>query len=432
MKRLWMIISGVVLAVAVVAGGLLIAVTSRQIPTESTVKPLPKNTTDPAAFREAYPLHYASWAKTAETLPTALKYHASEPKKSKLATNDWMTTLWNGYPFSKEYNEARGHMYVLDDLIGKTATARVTEKTNLTCMYCKSAEVPQLLEKMGDSFFNTKLLENNNKALFQHPVSCSDCHDPETMDLRITRPALTEVLARQGVDIKKATREDMRSYVCAQCHVTYFFNPNDKNRVWFPWDKGYEAKNMYDFETTDVKLSEWTHPQTGQGMIKARHPEFEMWQGSVHQQNGVSCADCHMPYMKEGNAKISSHWWTSPMRTYPQSCGNCHKQTEQQMRDQVVAIQDRAKETTDKAGQANKAAIQAIEKAKNTAGVDAKLLDEAKAMQREAQFYWDLVSSENSTGFHNPPKMMKTLSDSIDLARQAENKANLAAAAAKK
>jgi nitrite reductase (cytochrome c-552) len=252
------------------------------------------------------------------------------------------------------------------------------------------------------------------------------------MDLRITRPAFTEAMARRGVDVAKAPREDMRSYVCAQCHVTYFFNPNDKNRVWFPWDNGFEPKNFYDFETNTIKLSEWTNPLTGQGMIKPRHPEFEMWQGSVHQQNGVSCADCHMPYMKQGTAKITSHWWTSPMRTYEQSCSQCHKQTEQQMRDQVIAIQDRTKAAQDRAGEANKTAVIAIQKAKDTPGVDTKLLDEAKALQRESQFYWDLVASENSMGAHNPPKIMQTLADSIDLARQAESKAIQAAAAAPK
>jgi nitrite reductase (cytochrome c-552) len=308
MKRLWMIITGLVLVVAVVGGCVFYAVASRQIPTGAEIKPLPKDTIDAAAFKDFYPLEYESYLKNAQNLPVALKYHAAEPKNSRLATNDWMKVLWNGYAFSKEYNEARGHAYVIEDLIGSTATARINDKTNLTCMYCKTAEVPGLLEKMGNSFFNTKLLADNNKSLFQHPLSCSDCHNPETMELRITRPAFTEAMARRGVDVSKASKQDMRTYVCAQCHVTYFFNPNDNNRVWFPWDKGFDAKDMYEFETNDVKLTEWTHPQTGEGMIKARHPEFEFWQGSTHQQNGVSCADCHMPYVKEGDAKITSHW----------------------------------------------------------------------------------------------------------------------------
>ncbi|MGE5674795.1 MAG: ammonia-forming cytochrome c nitrite reductase subunit c552 [Mycobacterium leprae] len=432
MNRTWKIISGVVAAVVVVGGATLFALTSRSIPTEKLYSTgQAANTVDPKAFEALFPATYESFMKNALNAPAALKYHAAEPKKSKLDTNDYMRVLWNGYAFSKEYNEARGHAYVLSDTIGETKTARIGAATNLTCMYCKSAEVPGLIQQMGNSFYNTKLLEGNNKDLFKHGISCSDCHDPQSMALRITRPALTEALARQGIDVSKATEQQMRSYVCAQCHVTYFFNPKDNNKVYFPWDKGYEASQIYDYETNTVGLTEWTQPATGAGMIKARHPEFEMFQGSVHEQAGLSCADCHMPLMKQGETKISSHWLTSPMATYQQSCAQCHKQTEQEMRKQVITIQDRAKAEIDRAGEANKAATEAIEKAKNTAGVDAKLLKEAQDTIRQSQFYWDLISSENSTGFHNSPKMMQTLSQSIDLARQAQLKAMQAIAAAR-
>ncbi|HYF91588.1 MAG TPA: ammonia-forming cytochrome c nitrite reductase subunit c552 [Symbiobacteriaceae bacterium] len=432
MKRLAMIIGGVVLGVAIVAGGAFYAVSTREIPTEkvSAAESLPKDTTDPAAFKALYPRHFDSYMKNAQTLPPALKYASSEKKKSRLEQFPYMVTLWNGYGFSKEYNEARGHVYTNDDAMGGNGTVgtkRIGAATNLTCMYCKSAQVPALIEKMGNSFYNTKLLEGENKAQFKHPISCSDCHNPETMELRITRPALTEALTRRGISLQYATRQDMRSYVCAQCHVEYFFNPKDSNKVYFPWDKGFEPENMYAYYQEQA-FSDWKHPQTDGGMLKAQHPEFEMFQGSAHQAAGLSCADCHMPYMKEGTTKISSHWWTSPMRTFTQSCSTCHKQSEKEMRDRVLHTQDRVKEGLDRAGEANKAAILAIEKAKAVAGVDAKLLDEARVLHREAQFYWDLASAENSTGFHNPQKFLETIADAIDLARQAETKAIQAAA----
>ncbi|HWI64493.1 MAG TPA: ammonia-forming cytochrome c nitrite reductase subunit c552 [Symbiobacteriaceae bacterium] len=436
MKRLWTIIGGVVLGVAIVAGGAFYAVSTREIPVEksSASTGLSMETTDPVAWKTLFPRHFDSYMKNAQMLPAPLKYASSEKKKSRLEQFPYMTTLWNGYAFAKEYNEARGHLYVLDDTIGGNGTVgtkRIGEATNLTCMYCKSAEVPQLLEKMGNSFFSTKLLAGDNKSQFKHPISCSDCHNPETMELRITRPALTEALTRQGKSLQYATRQEMRSYVCAQCHVEYFFNPKDNLKVTFPWDKGYEPENMYAYYQAQG-FSDWKHTQTEGGMLKAQHPEFEMFQGSTHQAAGLSCADCHMPYMKEGTTKISSHWWTSPLRTFEQSCGTCHKQSEKEMQARVLNTQDRVKEGLDRAGEANKAAILAIEKAKAVAGVDTKALDEARALHREAQFYWDLGSAENSMGFHNPQKFLETIADSIDLARQAENKANLAAAAAKK
>jgi nitrite reductase (cytochrome c-552) len=428
MKRMWSMIVGGVLAAIVVAGSAYMWIATQRPITENApvvITAIDKNETDPAAFKAAYPAHFDSYMRNAEMNEPVLKYGSSEKKKSRLEQFPYMVTLWQGYAFSKEYNEARGHLYVLDDVIGGNgtdATKRIGEKTNLTCMYCKSAEVPGLIEKMGDAFYNTKLLEGDNKKQFVHPISCSDCHNPETMELRITRPALKEAMARRGFDVTKATNQEMRSLVCAQCHVEYFFNPKDANKVTFPWDKGFEPEDMFAYYQ-EQGFSDWKHTQTEGNMLKAQHPEFEMFQGSAHQKAGLSCADCHMPYMKEGTTKISSHWWTSPLRTFEQSCTTCHKESQQEMGDRILHTQDRVKEALDRAGVANEAAVKAIEKSKAVAGVDAKLLDEARALHREAQFYWDLTSAENSFGFHNPQKFLETLADSIDLARQAELKA---------
>jgi len=427
MKRLWVMGLAAILAIAVVGGGTYYAVASKQpvVEKRSAGTGLPMNTTDPAAWKALFPSTYDSYMKNGEMNEPALKYASSEKKKSRLDQFPYTKTLWAGMPFSKEYNEARGHVYTNDDVIGGNGTAgtqRIGAATNLTCMYCKSAEVPQLLEKMGDSFFSTKLLEGTNKEVFKHPISCSDCHNPETMELRITRPALTEAMARLGTPVEKATNQEMRSLVCAQCHVEYFFNPKDKARVTFPWDKGFEAKDMYAYYK-EQGFSDWKHAQTDGGMLKAQHPEYEMFQGSTHQEAGLSCADCHMPYMKEGSSKITSHWWTSPLRTFAQSCAQCHKQGEKEMQDRVLYTQDRVKEGLDRAGAALEGAIKAIEKAKGVPGVDAKALDEARELHRQAQFYWDLCSAENSMGFHNPQKFLKTIADAIDLARQAELKA---------
>ncbi len=421
MNRKWTIAIGAALAVILVGVGVFAIVSNKTEAVEGPAITLSPDETDPEAFKLLYPAHYDSWARNAELNPPALKYGSTPKKHSRLDQFPYMRTLWAGYGFSKEYNEARGHMYTLDDVIGGNGTEptqRINENTNLTCMYCKSAEVPGLIEQMGDAFYNTKLLADNNKDLFVHPISCSDCHDPQTMELRITRPALVEAMARIGRPVEKATRQEMRSLVCAQCHVEYFFNPNDANRVYFPWDKGFEPEDMYAYYE-EIGFSDWTHPQTGGGMLKAQHPEYEMFQGSAHQRAGLSCADCHMPYMTQGSTKISSHWLTSPFRTFEQSCGQCHRESREEMGQRVLHTQDRIKEALDRAGIANQDAILAIEKA-IAAGVDEEILNEARALHREAQFYWDLASAENSFGFHNPQKFFETIADSIDLARQAE------------
>lgn len=427
MKHLIWLILGSILAVGLVGGGSYYYVATRQPSLErAALAAIDPDETDPAAFRQLYPRHYDSYMRNAETLPAALKYTTSLKKESRLDHFPYMRTLWAGMPFAKEYNEARGHLYTNDDVIGgngSDGTLRVSDKTKMTCMYCKSAEVPGLLAKMGDEFFQTPLLPNTEQ--FKHPVSCSDCHNPTTMELRITRPALVEAMERRGTPVSKATRQEMRSLVCAQCHVEYYFNPQDKGKVTFPWDKGFEPAEMYAYYQ-EQGFSDWKHALTEGSMLKAQHPEYEFFQGSAHQKAGLSCADCHMPFMREGTTKISSHWWTSPMRTITQSCATCHKQGEQELKDRVLYTQDRVIDALNRAGEANQAAIRAIEQSRQLAGADSALLDEARELHRQAQFYWDLASAENSIGFHNPQLFLKTLADSIDLARQAELKAVLA------
>ncbi|HYG60857.1 MAG TPA: ammonia-forming cytochrome c nitrite reductase subunit c552, partial [Symbiobacteriaceae bacterium] len=282
MKRIWLMVLGAVMAIAVTGGSVYMYMATAEAKTEHSpvvITKIDKDETDPAAFKTAYPRHFDSYMKNLQMNGPALKYTTSEKKKSRLDDFIYMRTLWAGYGFSKEYNEARGHVYTNTDVLGAPGhegIKRVGAATNLTCMYCKSAEVPQLLEKMGNDFFNTKLLEGNNKELFKHPISCSDCHNPETMELRTTRPAFAEAMERRGVDVSKATRQEMRSYVCAQCHVEYYFNPKDSNRVTFPWDKGFEPEDMYAYYQ-EQGFSDWKHPQTEGGMLKAQHPEYEMF-----------------------------------------------------------------------------------------------------------------------------------------------------------
>jgi formate-dependent nitrite reductase cytochrome c552 subunit len=40
-----------------------------------------------------------------------------------------------------------------------------------------------------------------------------------------------------------SSRQQMRSYVCGQCHVTYYFQPPNK-RLTFPWNKGLKVEDI--------------------------------------------------------------------------------------------------------------------------------------------------------------------------------------------
>ncbi len=378
----------------------------------ANIPPLAEDEIDSEAFSKHYPRHYDSFKRNFEQEKT--EYGGSVPY-SKLEADPSLKKLFAGMPFSIDHNEDRGHVYALQ---GVTTTKRITPKTPATCFTCKSSQVPRLMKKYGDDYYKKPF--NEVKAEVKHSIGCSDCHDPKTMELRITRPALTEAMARRGVDITNATRQDMRSYVCAQCHVEYYFEPGT-GRLTFPWDKGFTPEAVYEYYK-EKKFKDWEHANSKTPALKTQHPEFELFQGSTHQLAKVSCADCHMPYVKEGTAKISSHWWTSPLKTMNESCGSCHRNDQEYLKARVKDTQDKTRDLMNRAQQALVDAIDAIEAA-GKAGADAKILDEARELHRQSQWHWDWVAAENSMGFHNPQQSMSSLGKAIDLAHQARAKA---------
>jgi nitrite reductase (cytochrome c-552) len=380
---------------------------------------IPAGELDPAVWGRDFPRQYNLFLKTADdTIRTP--YGGSVPY-DKLAKDPLLKRLWAGYAFSVDYNEERGHYYGLIDQLN-TKRIQVVNQPG-ACANCHAAEAPTLIAEMGWEMFN-RTPYNELKALLHSGTSCADCHDPDTMALRITRPAFQNAMAARGIDLAKATRQEMRSYVCAQCHVEYYFK-GDNRLLTFPWSNGLSIDNIEAFYD-EYAFKDWTHAESGALMIKVQHPEFEMWSSGIHARSGVACADCHMPYIREGAIKISDHWLRSPLTSINRACQTCHKQSESELRDRVVVIQDKTAGLIQRAEKAIVDAIDAIAAAK-AAGASDAALEEARKLHRRASLRWDFVSSENSTGFHSPQEAARVLADAIDYARQAQLSAERAA-----
>jgi nitrite reductase (cytochrome c-552) len=245
-------------------------------------------------------------------------------------------------------------------------------------------------------------------------VTCNDCHDPDTMALRITRPAFTAAMEERGIDLAAATRQEMRSYVCGQCHVEYYFLGENKI-LTFPWEKGLNVDNINAYYD-EYGFKDWEHKETGAPMIKIQHPEFELYSTSIHNQSGVACADCHMPYIREGALKVSDHWVRSPIQNVANACQSCHKMEEAKLLERISTIQGRTAEQLREVETAIIAAIDAITAAKAAGATDADLV-EARDFQRKSNLRWDFISSENSTGFHSPQESARVLGDAVNFAR---------------
>jgi nitrite reductase (cytochrome c-552) len=396
---------------------------------------------DPAAWAKKFPLQYESYKKTVDMERT--KFGGSEAmphtptaqdpravvSQSKIEEDPRLKTMWAGYAFSKDFREERGHAYMLDD---QTFTQRqVVVKQPGTCMHCH-ASVYKPYKKLGEGDLIKGFEKMNQmpyteaRTLVQHPVACIDCHDPATMNLRVTRPGFIEGMrdlkASQGVkdyDVNKhADKSEMRAFVCGQCHVEYYFKGPEK-RLVYPWAKGLKVENIQAYYD-EKGFKDWAHAETGAPALKAQHPEFELWSQGIHARSGVSCADCHMPSATKDGKSFTDHHVRSPLLNVKNACSSCHSWDEKEMKERVVEIQDRTYKIRNIAMDALMELVKELKAAKAAARPDAELAA-ARDFQRKTQFYLDFVEAENSTGFHAPGEALRILAESIDFSRKGQN-----------
>jgi nitrite reductase (cytochrome c-552) len=394
---------------------LLVNINQRQIEAYQSplrVVEIGEDELDPAVWGQNFPVHYEMFSRTQENYGRTA-FGGSEPY-SRLENNPAMIRLWAGYAFSIDHNEERGHYYALTDQL---ETERVLQRNQPgACANCHAAETPILIEQMGWEEFNHTPY-NDLKEDLHTGTSCHDCHNPETMELTITRPAFVNAMAARGIDVTEATRQEMRTYVCAQCHVEYYFAGENKI-LTFPWSEGLRIDDIETYYT-EIGFTDWEHAESGASMLKMQHPEFELTSTGIHARSGVACADCHMPYTRVGSQKFSDHWIRSPLTNVSAACQTCHNVEEAELISRVVDIQTTTVELLGSTEEALLDAIDAIVAAQ-AAGASDEALEEARALHRSAQMRWDFISSENSTGFHSPQEAARVLADAVNLARQAQ------------
>ncbi len=401
---------------------------------------LTDTTQDPAVWGKNFPFQYDAYLRTTDMRPTRFAGSEAMPRvpttddprtvvsRSRLDEDPRLKTLWAGYAFAVDYRERRGHAYMLEDQMF-TGRQKASRQPG-TCLHCHtSAYVPYLRAGNGNLLAGFERLNplpyDSARKWFNRPLACVDCHDPLTMQLRVTRPAFLEGIralkASQGIrdydPNTMATRQEMRSFVCGQCHVEYFFAGPEK-RLVYPWGRGLSVDSELAFEDS-VMQRDWTHALTGAPVLKAQHPEFELWSQGVHARAGVACADCHMPYAREGAQKISDHWVRSPLLNVNRACQSCHRYPEEELKARVEQIQARSFALRNDAMDAIVGLIADI-RAAEAAGKGDAALATARSLQRRAQFLLDWAEAENSMGFHAPDEAARILGEAMNLARQGQ------------
>ncbi|MDR2678223.1 MAG: ammonia-forming cytochrome c nitrite reductase [Zoogloeaceae bacterium] len=360
-----------------------------------------------------YPREFDSWKQTREK-DFKSKYLGNVPE-DVLESRPNMVVLWAGYAFSRDYSAPRGHWYTLYDMRKslRTGSPGVNDMGDMqpgTCWTCKSPDVPRLMKEKGiENYYKAKWSDWGAEIV--NPLGCADCHDPKTMNLTITRPALVEAFQRQGKDIAQSSPQDMRSLVCAQCHVEYYFK-GDGKYLTFPWDKGLTLEDMEKYYD-EINLTDWTHALSKAPMLKAQHPDYELWMLGTHGKRNVSCADCHMPYKSEGGIKYSDHHVMSPLKNIAATCQTCHRDSEENLRSYVYDHQDKVMEIRNRV-EPELAKAHIMAKAALDAGVTADEIKPAQKLLRQAGWRWDYGVASHGAAFHAPVETARILAGALD------------------
>jgi nitrite reductase (cytochrome c-552) len=359
---------------------------------------------------ESFPREYETYLQTRDT--TFRSKYAGSATVDMLERYPDLVILWAGYAFAKGYNQGRGHMHAIEDVRNSLRTGQPQPGT---CWSCKSPDVPRMMKKVGIAEFYHSTWANLGPEIV-NPIGCADCHDSKTMNLTITRPALIEAFQRQGKDINNATHQEMRSLVCAQCHVEYYFK-GDGKYLTFPWDKSVTADSIEKYYD-ETNFTDFVHLISKTPIIKAQHPDWELWQKGIHGERGVSCADCHMPYKTEGGVKTTDHHIQSPLANIANSCQVCHRESEETLRKNVYDRQDKINELL---VTAEDILVKAHIEAKTAwdHGATQEQMKEVLTFIRHAQWRWDFVAASHGASFHSPIECARLLATSIQKSEEA-------------
>ncbi|MCF8457013.1 MAG: ammonia-forming cytochrome c nitrite reductase [Bacteroidales bacterium] len=412
------------LIIVFLLGLLASSVTERRVETEYVYKPVVElKNTEPRneLWGKNFPREYQSMLATSESNFRS-KYNGNT-MIDMLEVDPRLVVLWAGYGFSKDYNQGRGHYYAVEDIHNTLRTGGPTGSDDgpmpSTCWTCKSPDVPRLMQEIGvANFYKGKWASKGEEIV--NPIGCADCHNAESMALQISRPALIEAFERRGKDITKVSHQEMRSLVCAQCHVEYYFNSKTPAEgvpyLTFPWDNGFSAEDMEKYYD-DIEFSDWTHSMSKAPMLKAQHPGYEVYMTGIHADRGVSCADCHMPYMSEGGQKFTDHHLQSPLNNIANSCQVCHREEAEKLIANVYSNQTRIIENRDK-----------LEEVIVRAHVEAKLAWDLGATEeqmkdilmdiRHAQWRWDYAAASHGGSFHSPVELGRVIGTGLTIAQE--------------
>ncbi len=315
------------------------------------------------------------------------EYHVSYLEESPYLVN-----IYEGFGFAKDYESARGHSYCLEDV---AATERPHALAN--CLTCKTPNFTKLVNDQGHSAYSMDFGEVY--AQMTESTSCYNCHGNEAGNegkLVVTHDYVTEALGETYAGI------DPSVLSCGQCHIEYYFAPEDKATTMPYHDVASMHPTAILAYYDEIGFADWTQESTGTRLLKAQHPEMETFLLGKHAALGMNCADCHMAMEIDTDGTVyHSHDWVSPLEneTLLANCAKCHQ--DQDMTAFVHRIQDQITGRETEVGNQLSELKDALAAAVADGQMSEEELEAVRKLYREAQWYFDFCYVENAEGAHN-------------------------------
>jgi nitrite reductase (cytochrome c-552) len=156
-------------------------------------------------------------------------------------------------------------------------------------------------------------------------------------------------------------------------------------------------------------------------MLKAQHPDYEVYMTGIHAERGVSCADCHMPYKSEGGQKFTDHHLQSPLNIVEASCAVCHREKTTTLIMNVYDRQDKIIQNRDKLEELLVRAHVEAKKAWDLGATEEQMKPILMDI-RHAQWRWDYAAASHGASFHAPVEIGRVVAAGINLAQEARIK----------
>ena len=278
-------------------------------------------------------------------------------------------------------------------------------------------------------YSGARMKDDKGKPLVQHPVAASTATTRRPWPAGDAARGSSRASRRSRPSRASPTTTPIATPAARRCapssaaSATWSTTSRGRKIVTYPWTNGLKADEIeayYDKEG----FNDWVHAETGAQVLKAQHPEFELWTQGVHSRGGVSCADCHMPYVRaapQGERPLGAQPAAQPeprLPDLPRRIG----EGDAGARAQYPGAPPRAHAAGGQGHHGHARHDRGREEAAGHGGGSPA----AAALQRKAQWRLDFVAAENTMGFHAPQEPARILGEVIDHARQGQLEAERA------